>query len=68
MFSFLPKKLIEVVHNDLHDKDGNMKNQIIPCPSKHDFNGVLVMADLVKSTNLSEEMEVSGWVRAGGAR
>ena len=63
MFSFLPKKLIECVHKELHDAEGNVKNQIIPRPSKHDFHGVLVMADLVKSTNLSEEMEVSEKVR-----
>ncbi|GMH87114.1 hypothetical protein TL16_g10755 [Triparma laevis f. inornata] len=57
MFSFLPKKLLEVVQSDLLDSSGNPKNQIIPRPSKKDFHGVLVMADLVKSTNLSEEME-----------
>jgi len=26
-------------------------------PNRYDFNGVVIMADLVKSTNLSEEME-----------
>jgi len=57
MFSFLPKKLIEVVHGELKDKDGSEKSQIIPTPSKTDFYGVIVMADLVKSTMLSEEME-----------
>lgn len=57
MFSFLPKKLIEVVDSELTDDKGVAKNQILPSPSKTDFYGVLVMADLVKSTVLSEEME-----------
>ena len=57
MFSFLPKKLIEVVDSELVDDAGVARNQILPQPSKTDFYGVLVMADLVKSTMLSEEME-----------
>ena len=32
------------------------KNQVVPRALKSEFNGVIVMADLVKSTNLSEEM------------
>jgi len=68
MFSFLPKKLIEVISKEMVDEDGKERKQIIPRPSKHDFNGVLVMADLVKSTVLSEEMEVRALLEnCGGA-
>ena len=59
MVSFLPTRLIQIIHNELFQADGKTPvTQIVPRPSKSDFSGVIVMADLVKSTMLSEEMEV----------
>lgn len=57
MVSFLPKKVLETIKTQNADEEGSGRTSTLTKPFKSDFDGVVVLVDLVQSTVLSEEVE-----------